>query len=109
VDVPDFEPAAANTKGAHAGDADKWPNVENPYVGSTSAMVSVVGSSGAFNSNVYEMDDSVHVVGSAILNTLLVGAGATVAVDVVIFTALMSATFASFSVTAAVRPLQFAT
>jgi hypothetical protein len=77
--------------------------------GSTSAMVSVVGSSGAFNSKVNEMDDSDHVFRSAITNTLLVNAGATVAVDVVIFTALMSATFASFSVTAAVRPLQFAT
>ena len=56
-----------------------------------------------------EKDECDHVDDSAILNTLLVSAGATVAVDVVIFTALISATFASFSATAAARPLQFAT
>jgi hypothetical protein len=77
-------------------------------VGRTRAMLSVVGSRGAFNSKVYEIEEWVHVAGSATVNALTVSAGATVAVDVVIFIALMSATFASFSVTAAVRPLQFA-
>jgi hypothetical protein len=109
VDVPDFVSAAVNAVEPHPLDVLSPPAVPMVNSGSTSAMVSVVGSSGAFNSNVYEMDDSDHVFRSAITNTLLVNAGATVAVDVVIFTALMSATFASFSVTAAVRPLQFAT
>ena len=42
------------------------------------------------------------------INSFFKNAGATVAVDVVTFTAPIFATFASFSVTAAVRPLQFA-
>jgi hypothetical protein len=109
VDVPDFVSAAVNAVEPHPLDVLSPPAVPMVNVGSTSAMVSVVGSSGAFNSNVYEIDVCDHVAGSAITSTLLVNAGATVAVDVVIFTALMSATFASFSVTAAVRPLQFAT
>jgi hypothetical protein len=109
VDVPDFVSAAVNAVKPHPLDVLSAPAVPMVKSGSTSAMVSVVGSSGAFNSNVYEIDECDHVDGSAILNTLLASAGATVAVDVVIFTALMSATFASFSVTAAVRPLQFAT
>jgi hypothetical protein len=109
VDVPDFVSAAVNAVEPHPLDVLSAPAVPMVKSGSTSAMVSVVGSSGAFNSNVYEMDECDHVVGSAILNTLLVNADATVAVDVVIFTALMSATFASFSATADVRPLQFAT
>jgi hypothetical protein len=108
VDVPDFVSAAVNAVEPQPLDVLRLAAVPMVNVGSTNAMLSVVGSSGAFNSSVYEIDDAVHVVASAIFNTLLVSADATVAVDVVIFTALMSATFASFSVTAAVRPLQFA-
>ena len=76
-------------------------------VGNTNAKLSPM-SSGAFITNVYATDDADHVVGSAITSLLVDSAGATVAVDFVIFTAEMSATFASFSVTAAVRPLQSA-
>jgi hypothetical protein len=62
----------------------------------------------AFSSNVYAPDDGEYVVGSAITSLLVGSAGATVAVDFVSFTAAMFATFPSFSVTAAVRPLQSA-
>ena len=74
-------------------------------VGSTKAMLSAAAR-GVFTSNVYEMDDADHVAASAIASTLVARAGATVAVDFVTFTAAISATFASLSVTAAVRPLQ---
>ena len=76
-------------------------------VGSTNAKLSPL-SRGAFITNVYATDDADHVVGSAITSRLVDSAGATVAVDFVIFIAAMFATFASFSVTAAVRPLQSA-
>ena len=54
----------------------------------------------------YATADGEYVVGSAITSLLVGSAGATVAVDLVIFTAAMFATLASFRVTAAVRPLQ---
>ena len=103
VAVPEFVSAAVNAVVPHPLDVLSAPAVPIVNRGSTNAMLSVVGSNGAFNSNVYEIDDCDHVDGSAIASTLLVNDGATVAVDVVIFTALMSATFASFNVTAAVR------
>jgi hypothetical protein len=109
VDVPDFVSAAVNAVEPHPLDVLSAPAVPIVNVGSTSAMVSVVGSSGAFNSNVYDMLDGVDVVGFVITKSFCSNDVADVGVDVVIFTALMSATFASFSVTAAVRPLQFAT
>ena len=78
-------------------------------VGSTSAMLSLLlCTRGAFSSNVYDTADGEYVVGSVITSLLVDSAGATVAVDFVIFTAAIFATFPSFRVTAAVRPLQSA-
>jgi hypothetical protein len=77
-------------------------------VGSTSAMVSVVCSRAVFSSNVYDIDDCTCVPGSAITSALVVSAGATVTVEVVIFTAAMSARSLSRKVTAAVRELRSA-
>ena len=76
-------------------------------MGSTRAMLSLV-TSAAFSSKVYATEDGEYVVGSAITSLLVDSAGATVAVDFVIFTAAMSATFASCSITAAVRSLESA-
>jgi hypothetical protein len=78
-------------------------------VGSTRAMVSVSSSRAVLSSNVYEIDDGDHVLGSAMSRALVVSAGATVTVDVVIFTAAMSVTSLSRNATAAVRELQFTT
>jgi hypothetical protein len=83
VDVPDFVSAAVNAVEPHPLDVLSAPAVPMVKSGSTSAMVSVVGSSGAFNSNVYEMDDSVHVVGSATVSIFVINDVATTAVDVV--------------------------
>jgi hypothetical protein len=78
-------------------------------VGSSSAMVSVSSSRAVFSSNVYEIDAPVDVMESATTSILVVSAGSTVTVDVVIFTAAMSVTSLSANVTAAVRELQFTT
>jgi hypothetical protein len=74
-------------------------------VGSTNAMLSEAAR-GAFSSNRYDTGVADHVCGVATFNRFTPSTGATVAVDFVIFTAAMFATFPSFSVTAAVRPLQ---
>ena len=55
------------------------------------------------------MEDGSHGDCSAIVSVLVVSAGATVTVDVAIFTAAMSVGLLSANVTAAVRPLRSAT
>jgi hypothetical protein len=55
-------------------------------------MASVVGSRGAFNSNVYEIDVGDHVLTCVIAITLLANAGATTAVDTTIGIAFTSET-----------------
>jgi hypothetical protein len=106
VVAPDPDVAAVNVVVPHP------PDVLNPAgdamvnAGSTSAMLSGAAR-GAFSSKVYDSDDGEPVLGlrAVSVSTLVVRAGATVAVDFVSFTAAMFATFPSFSVTAAVRPL----
>ena len=108
ADVPEPVAAALNVVLPQLAEKLKPPGVPSVKVGSTNAMVSVVTSRGAFKLNVYEMEDGDHVEGSAIVSMLVVSAGATVASDVVIATALMSTTFVSAKVTAAVRPVRSA-
>ena len=104
---PDPDVAAVNVVDPHplvllTPDGDAMVNV-----GSTKAILSeLLCTSGAFITKVYDTDDGDHVVGSAITSLLTDSAVATVAVDFVIFTAAIFATLPSFSVTAAVRPLQ---
>ena len=107
--VPEPVAATLNVVLPHPVDELMAPGVPSVNVGSTSAMVSVVTSRGAFSSTVYEMEDGDHVDGSAMVSMLVVSAGATVAVDVAIFTAAMSVGLLSANVTAAVRPLRSAT
>jgi hypothetical protein len=71
VDVPDFVSAAVNAVEPHPLDVLSPPAVPMVNVGSTSAMVSVVGSSGAFNSNWYDTEDDVYVVGLTIVSLLM--------------------------------------
>ena len=107
VAVPELVAATVKAVLPHPADMLGVASVPMVKVGSTSAMVSAgLCTRATFSSNVYDTDDSDHVSGVAITNALVASAVATVAVDVVIFTALMSAT--AFNVTAAVRPLQFA-
>jgi hypothetical protein len=70
-------------------------------------MASVVCSRAVLSSNVYEIELSTPVSGSAITNLLVVRADVYTAVDSVIFTAAMSDRSLSRNVTAAVRELQF--
>ena len=107
--VPEPVAATLNVVLPHPVDELMAPGVPSVNVGSTSAMVSVVTSRGAFSSTVYEMEDGDHVDGSAMVSMLVVSAGATVTVDVAIFTAAMSVGLLSANVTAAVRPLRSAT
>ena len=76
-------------------------------VGSTSAMLSLAAS-GAFNANVYDIDDVAAITGLSMLNTLCfnAGVGATTSVDVVIATVATSSAVAN--VTATVRVARFA-
>ena len=104
---PDPDVAAVNVVDPHPLDLLMPPGDAMVNVGSFNAMLSLLlCTSGAFITNVYATDDGDHVVGSAITSLLVDSTGATVAVDFVIFTAAIFATFASFRVTAAVRPLQ---
>ena len=107
--VPEPVAATLNVVLPHPVDELMAPGVPSVNVGSTRAMVSVVTSRGAFSSTVYEMEDGDHVDGSAMVSMLVVSAGATVTVDVAIFTAAMSVGLLSANVTAAVRPLRSAT
>ena len=68
VAVPEFTSAAVNAVVPHPLDVLSAPAVPIVNRGSTNAMLSVVGSNGAFNSNVYEIDDCDHVDGSAIVS-----------------------------------------
>ena len=107
VDVAEFDAVAVNVVALHPADVLTTPGDAMVNVGSTSAMLSLlVCTRGAFSSKVYDIDVGNHVLSRAITSRLVVRAGATVAVDFVSFTAAMSATLLSFSVTAAVRPLQ---
>ena len=106
---PEFVAATVNAVVPHPADMVGVDGDASVNVGSTSAMVSVVCSRAVFSSNVYEIDDGDHVLGSAISSALVVSAGSTVTVDVVIFTALISVTSLSRNATAAVRELQFTT
>ena len=107
VVAPDPDVAAVNVVDPHPLDTLKPDGDAMVNAGSFSAMLSLlVCTSATFSTNVYANDDGDHVVGSAITSLLVDSAGATVAVDFVIFTAAMFATLPSFRVTAAVRPLQ---
>jgi len=107
--VPEFVAAAVNAVLPHPADMVGTDGDVSVNVGSTRAMVSVVCSSGALSSNVYEIDVAVDVTGFATCKALADIAGTTVTVDVAIFTAAMSVTSPSRKVTAAVRELQFTT
>jgi hypothetical protein len=108
VVVPELVAAAVNAVLPHPVDVLRLAGDAMTNVGSTNAMVSAVlaYSRGAFSSKVYETEDFESVCGSANTKILVVSAGATVAVDVEIPTALISATAAN--VTPAVRPTRFA-
>ena len=104
VAVPEFAAAAVNVVVPHplvTGVA----NEDSTNVGSTNATVSLAFS-GAFNLNLYVIDDATHGTGFAIVNTLFVTAGATTAVDVVMAADAMFATAAR--VTATVRVFRLA-
>ena len=109
VVAPDPDVAAVNVVVPHPLDMVTPDGDAIVNMGSTRAMLSLlVCTSAAFSSKVYATEDGEYVVGSAITSLLVDSAGATVAVDFVIFTAAMSATFASCSTTAAVRELESA-
>jgi hypothetical protein len=109
VAVSEFVAATVNAVVPHPADMVGSDGDASVNVGSTSAMVSVSSSRAVLSSNVYEIDDGDHVSGVAISSALVVSAGITVTVDVVIFTAAISVTSLSRNVTAAVRELQFTT
>jgi hypothetical protein len=97
VAVPEFAAAAVNVVVPHplvTGVA----NEDSTNVGSTNATVSLAFS-GAFNLNLYEIDEYPHVTGFAIVNTLFVTAVATTAVDVGMAADAMFATAARVTAT----------
>ena len=111
VAVPELVAATVKAVVPHPADMLGVASVPMVNVGSTSAMESaglLLCTNGALSSNVYDTAVGKCSSGRATITVLVASAGTTVAVDVVTFTAPMFATFASFRVTAAVRPLQFA-
>jgi hypothetical protein len=104
VAVPEFAAAAVNVVVPHplvTGVANEL----NAKSGNTNATLSLAFS-GAFNTNLYVIDDATHVTGFAIVNTLFVTAVATTAVDVGMAADAMSATAAR--VTATLRVFRLA-
>jgi len=105
VAVPEAVAATVNVVVPHPLDAAGVASVPIVNNGKRNAIASVL-SRGAFNSNVYDNDDSDHIDESAIVTMLVLNAGAATAVDVVIAVAPMFVTDAN--VTAAVRVFRFA-
>ena len=105
VVVPEVVPAALNPVDPHPLDVLSPDGDAMVKVGNTSSILSAVPvcAIGAFNSNVYEIDDGDHMVGCDIARVLTVSAGTTTAVDFVICTAAIFATPDELSVAAAVR------
>jgi hypothetical protein len=105
VAVPEFAAATVNVVVPHplvTGVA----NEISVKSGNTNATLSLAFS-GAFNLNLYVIDDDAHVTGFAIVSTLFVGAGATTAVDMLIGVATTFADAAN--ATAMVRVFKSAT
>ena len=103
VVVPELALVAVNVVVPHPPDPTGVASVPRVNDGNTNAIASDIAI-GAFNSNVYDNDDSDHMYGSAIVKMLVLNAGASTAVDVVIAVAPMSV--AELNVTAAVRVLR---
>jgi hypothetical protein len=104
VAVPEFAATTVNVVVPHPLFTGVAKEV-NLKVGRTNATLSLTFS-GAFNLNLYVIDDAFHVTGFAIVNTLFVTAGVTTSVDVVI--AVAAIFVAPTSTTAAVLVFRLA-